>query len=211
MTQYRIKNWESFQHYKNRNPPWIKLHFAILSSEDWVMLADASRLLAVVCMLVASRNEGLIDTSDKGKRYIRRLAYLDDEPDFKPLIQCGFLIDASNSLADASAMQADARPEERQRRDRGETEKEQKRKQACRIPDGFPGEDQIQWAKENKPNVDPEREQEVFRDYWLAVPGQKGCKLDWPATWRNWIRRAAENKGGDKSPEHDPPSRRMLN
>jgi hypothetical protein len=29
---------------------------------------------------------------------------------------------------------------------------------------------------------------EQFRDYWLGVPGQKGCKLDWPATFRNWVR-----------------------
>jgi hypothetical protein len=29
-----------------------------------------------------------------------------------------------------------------------------------------------------------------FRDYWIAVPGAKGVKLDWIATWRNWVRRA---------------------
>ena len=34
----------------------------------------------------------------------------------------------------------------------------------------------------------------VFRDYWLAVPGPKGKKTDWEATWRNWIRRADETK-----------------
>lgn len=32
-----------------------------------------------------------------------------------------------------------------------------------------------------------------FRDYWTAQPGQKGVKTDWPATWRNWVRRASEN------------------
>lgn len=32
------------------------------------------------------------------------------------------------------------------------------------------------------------RESEKFRDYWVSVPGQKGVKLDWEATWRNWIR-----------------------
>lgn len=31
-----------------------------------------------------------------------------------------------------------------------------------------------------------------FRDYWLGVPGVKGRKTDWPATWRNWCRRVAE-------------------
>lgn len=28
-----------------------------------------------------------------------------------------------------------------------------------------------------------------FRDYWIAVPGQKGVKLDWEATFRNWCRK----------------------
>lgn len=36
-------------------------------------------------------------------------------------------------------------------------------------------------------------ELEKFRDYWRAVPGAKGRKLDWDATWRNWLRRASEN------------------
>ena len=34
-----------------------------------------------------------------------------------------------------------------------------------------------------------------FRDYWSAQPGQKGVKTDWPATWRNWVRRAVETTG----------------
>lgn len=39
-------------------------------------------------------------------------------------------------------------------------------------------------------------ELEKFRDYWSAQPGQKGVKTDWPATWRNWARRAVEDAAG---------------
>ena len=28
-----------------------------------------------------------------------------------------------------------------------------------------------------------------FRDYWISVCGQRATKLDWPATWRNWVRK----------------------
>jgi hypothetical protein len=35
-------------------------------------------------------------------------------------------------------------------------------------------------------------EAEKFRDYWSAQPGQRGVKVDWQATWRNWVRKAAE-------------------
>lgn len=27
-----------------------------------------------------------------------------------------------------------------------------------------------------------------FKDYWISLSGAKGVKLDWLATWRNWIR-----------------------
>jgi uncharacterized protein YdaU (DUF1376 family) len=35
-----------------------------------------------------------------------------------------------------------------------------------------------------------------FRDHFIAAPGQKGLKRDWKATLRNWLRRAAEDRGG---------------
>lgn len=34
----------------------------------------------------------------------------------------------------------------------------------------------------------------VFIDYWISQPGQKGVKLDWFATWRNWIKRSNRKK-----------------
>lgn len=46
------------------------------------------------------------------------------------------------------------------------------------------------------------RELEKFTDYWRAVPGAKGRKLDWNATYRNWMRKASESH-----PRHDRPNR----
>ena len=37
-------------------------------------------------------------------------------------------------------------------------------------------------------------EGEKFLDYWHAQPGARGVKLDWFATWRNWIRKAREQR-----------------
>lgn len=45
-----------------------------------------------------------------------------------------------------------------------------------------------------------------FLDYWRSVPGAKGRKSDWSATWRNWMRRASENstrKASHERPHHD--------
>lgn len=39
-----------------------------------------------------------------------------------------------------------------------------------------------------------------FKDYWIAKSGKDATKQDWLATWRNWIRREAENaKSGNGS------------
>lgn len=38
-------------------------------------------------------------------------------------------------------------------------------------------------------------EAEKFRDYWHSKPGKDGTKLDWKATWRNWMRNSKSGKG----------------
>lgn len=49
-----------------------------------------------------------------------------------------------------------------------------------------------QWGQQNFPGVDGEKVTAEFIDYWRGVPGQRGVKVDWMATWRNSVRRAAE-------------------
>ncbi|HMQ36490.1 MAG TPA: DnaT-like ssDNA-binding domain-containing protein [Micropruina sp.] len=38
------------------------------------------------------------------------------------------------------------------------------------------------------------RELERFRDYWKAKTGKDATKIDWNATWRNWIRNAEDRQ-----------------
>jgi len=44
------------------------------------------------------------------------------------------------------------------------------------------------WASQERPDIDVRQVAEQFKDYWISQPGQKGVKLDWDATWRNWVR-----------------------
>lgn len=68
-----------------------------------------------------------------------------------------------------------------------------KRATAHRLPDGWsPDSDTVADLTEKCPTVDQAWELEKFRDYFLAAPDRTGRKLDWTATYRNWIRRAAE-------------------
>lgn len=64
-------------------------------------------------------------------------------------------------------------------------------KRGSRIPPDFVIDDLArQWAKSNAPAIDVDAELDKFRDYWAAAAGAKGVKLDWSATWRNWMRNA---------------------
>ena len=51
------------------------------------------------------------------------------------------------------------------------------------------------WASAKVPMVDIDREHESFCDYWWAH-GKK--MLDWPATWRMWMRRCIAMGGAMK-------------
>ncbi len=58
-----------------------------------------------------------------------------------------------------------------------------------RLPaDWKPSDIEVQFCKTERPDLDPAKTADRFRDYWKAQPGAKGVKLDWTATWRNWVR-----------------------
>ena len=44
------------------------------------------------------------------------------------------------------------------------------------------------FCKKERPDLKPLNIWNQFKDYWIAQGGQKGTKLDWFATWRNWVR-----------------------
>ena len=112
---FRITNWADYQHYRDRNPPWIKLHRHLVTSEMWVICDDASRVLAIACMMIAADFDGCVPADPV---YVMRRCYLHQMPDFRPLVDSGFLEDASGLLAcckrDAISETEKSREEQRQ-------------------------------------------------------------------------------------------------
>jgi len=53
----KIKGWAKFQHFKDRNPPWIKLYRDILDDPDWHALDGNSAKVLMMLWLVASEDE----------------------------------------------------------------------------------------------------------------------------------------------------------
>ncbi len=50
------------------------------------------------------------------------------------------------------------------------------------------------WALAQRPDLDPDRIAEEFRDFWISKTGQNATKLNWEATWRNWVRRQKQHQ-----------------
>jgi hypothetical protein len=64
-----------------------------------------------------------------------------------------------------------------------------------RLPENWrPSDETIAAMREQFPHVDLKAVHEEFIDYWRAIPGAKGRKLDWDGTWRNRVREIASRQ-----------------
>jgi len=97
----RIKNWTEFQHYKDRAPPWVKLHHSLLDNFEFHSLPVASKALAPMLWLLASENlDGSISDDLTEVAFRLRTSVSDVQTALKPLVDKGFVISDSNVLAD---------------------------------------------------------------------------------------------------------------
>lgn len=69
-------------------------------------------------------------------------------------------------------------------------------KRGTRLPDDWrPSDNERLWAaSKGCSDARIAREAEAFRNFWVAKPGAGGVKLDWSATWRNWVLNALDRR-----------------
>lgn len=78
-------------------------------------------------------------------------------------------------------------------------ERAEKQDRASRLPaDWTLPDDWRAWAVSERPDLDVMLQAAKFADFWHAKAGKDGRKLDWQATWRNWIRN--EKRAGGFTP-----------
>lgn len=66
---------------------------------------------------------------------------------------------------------------------------------ATRLPDAWvPDSDDELHGEAKAAGVDLHRELARFGDYWRAKGGKDARKVDWQATWRNWVRKAIDDR-----------------
>ena len=113
------KNWAIFQHYKDRCPPWIKLHRDLLNDRSYMRLPIASKALAPMLWLLASESkDGVFDGSLDELVFRLHITPKEYQDGVKPLIDNDFFILVSGVLAERKQS---AIPETE---GEGETEKE---------------------------------------------------------------------------------------
>jgi len=95
------KNWAVFQHYKDRCPPWIKLHRDLLNDRVFMRLPIASKALAPMLWLLASESkDGVFDGSLDELVFRLHITEKEYKDGLKPLIDNDFFIVASGVLAE---------------------------------------------------------------------------------------------------------------
>lgn len=149
MTTGVIKNWGEFQHYRNRRPPWIKLHRDLLDNIDFTRLPLASKALAPLLWLLASESDdGSVCLDTEFLSFRLRWQDVDIECGVKGLIDKKFISVASGVLAECLH---DASAEERRGETEGEGEKPASSKPVKKskrsLPSDFAVSDAVQaWA-----------------------------------------------------------------
>lgn len=96
---FRVVNLEKYQHYKHRNPPWIKLHASTLEDYDFARLQDACKMHLCAIWLLASRTENKIPWDTE---WIATRINATSKVDLNALQAAGFIEltgDASNTRA----------------------------------------------------------------------------------------------------------------
>ena len=186
----RIKHWNKFQHFKDRKPPWVKLYRDLLDDLDWHELdAQASKVL-VMLWLIASEDEGRIPPT---KTLAFRLRMTEKQTN-----------DCLNKLSHWLEQDDINTISERYQDDSLETERETEKEKEAETKRGTKGsrlsadwvlpEDWESWARQERPDLNPQKVGEQFKDFWIAKAGAAGVKLDWQATWRNWVRNQRQER-----------------
>jgi len=66
-------------------------------------------------------------------------------------------------------------------------------------PEWKPSDEDLSYAtSKGMPRSRIDLEAEKFRNYWTAKTGTAATKVDWPATWRNWVLSSLERVPGEQ-------------
>jgi hypothetical protein len=213
---FRIRNFERFQHYKDRNPPWIRLYGALWRDRAFFRLPDATKAHLIGLFALAARLDNHIPDDPQ---WIAHELCASEAIDLDALVASGFLLpehqasnangacerpvpssvsasdselirEGSNSEIVSEVIQGDSHESETagaDARNRDEAHQRHKGKQpATRWPEGFALEEEMRKFAAGL-GIDAHREFEAWRDDCAAHDRRY---TDWRAAWRGRCRNA---------------------
>lgn len=89
MQYLSVKNFEKYQHYKTRRPPWVKLYAAVLDDPAFIALSEIDQSRYVKLLVIASQQGNRICND---ATYLQKMLRSPRKPDLTTLLQAGFLI-----------------------------------------------------------------------------------------------------------------------
>ena len=104
MEYFKVKNLKKFQHYKDRCPPWIKLHSSILDDYEFGLLPDDCQHQLMLIWVLASKCENRLPLDES---WLQKKLPVKKKINLKPMFKAGFLILLSPSEQLASELLQD--------------------------------------------------------------------------------------------------------
>jgi len=158
---FGVRNWEEFQHYKDRDPTWIKLYNRLLDDYAFGLLPDARKWHLIGIFLLASRHNNRVP---RDPAWVSRKIGAHMPVDLAMLERAGFLVMLEGETLPAPLLLAPpeqvASPEKEKRREETETESMSADADAC---DLFSHENEE--GKKGKLNYPAS-----FEDFWHNYP-----------------------------------------
>lgn len=162
MKYLSIKNFKKHQHYKNRRPPWIKLHVEVLDDYAFGCLQDASKAHLMLLWVLASKHDNKIPYD---LAWITQKINSTTPVDVEELVLHGFIEvgeDASNPLATReqnSILETETETEKKKKEhpDSGESasRKSKPRAKGSRKHPHFPTEAALELTQAWRQHLDP--------------------------------------------------------
>jgi uncharacterized protein YdaU (DUF1376 family) len=175
---------------------------AALFSDGWKHKRIEHELTEAARISMAGKAGGEASGRARRERSTQRNVANDHERSFNDLRTTDER-SANDSPTIREALHSPSHTQRKKKKDSIEAREARSKSKPSRLPaDWQPSEADLTFAQQaGFALLDSKRLADDFRDYWHARAGPQGLKLDWPATWRRWVRTAAERRGNGTGPQ----------
>jgi len=187
----QVKNWNKFQHFKDRRPPWIKLYRDILDDVNWHELDPVAAKALVMLWVIASEDGGKLPDN---KTLAFRLR-LPEKTTVQLLNKLSHWLEQDDINLISERYQADTPETERETEREKETEKEIEVRDIALYPPEVPESLWVDFLKLRKAKkapwnqtaLDGFRREAATAGYTLEQAIRTTCERGWQGFKAEWV------------------------